>query len=286
MPIIVLDLQDYVRNVVPTIGCSSAEGLLCMLEELNATGLVLVKEGVSKRRREIYPEYRSVSKLKEDDPLFKEKYEALMGSKSNIDDLLLIVEKGLESIVVQHPDHEAKDVIAALVGELAEKRERITVVSTNPAYAQLLAKRLSCVSVYDAKKREHLRFAKCTVEQEVVHEALLGSAIDNVPPVDGYFAASDARALATKAHQDLEAFLVECSSFKVLNESQIDQLKRNIEIVRFSHLDEEARKKIACFRGKWDPAAILIDMQMLGSSLGNDFPRLSTIVGRLKRVEL
>ena len=213
----------------------------------------MVKEGSPKHRYELFSEYKQNRKVKEDDPKFQEKYMELMGFKEKVDEAVAFSLKNLEVTVLRHPKLEADDVIANYARFLSEKGEEVVVVSNDKDFAQLLWEGHETVSVWDPGTKEF--FSKPSVNPMVV-KALTGDKSDNIPGIPGYGPKK-----AEKAASDEEF-----SRMYADNGELAAEFKRNLSLIEFAKMADEDWYRVEMMRGKWDPAAIMIDFHTYGFS--------------------
>jgi len=234
--------------------------LRALVAEHQPTSLVLVKEGSPQYRYDLFKEYKQNRKIKEDDPKLQEKWTELMGFKEQADEAIMFALKNLEVTVLRHGRLEADDVIANYARFLAEKGEDVVVASNDKDFVQLLHGSPANIRVYDTGKKE---FFSPPDHDPVVYKALVGDKSDNIPGVPGY---------GPKKALKLTQAIAE-GSFDVehLGQEHYEIFQRNVKLVEFAQMSEEDWYRVEAQRGKWDPAALMIDFHAFGfASLTKD----------------
>lgn len=234
--------------------------LRALVAEHEPTSMVLVKEGSPQHRYELFKEYKGNRRVKENDPKLQEKWDDLMALKGKIDDVVNFSLKDLEVTVLRHPRLEADDVIASYARFLATKDEDVVVVSNDGDFAQLLHGELTGrISVWDPGKKA---FMPKPEHDPVVFKALVGDKSDNIPGVPGYGPKKAARAATYSSEIGDE----QRRSFE-----DSDTYQRNVKLIEFARMDEDAWYRVDAMRGHWDPAALMIDFHAFGfTSLTQD----------------
>jgi 5'-3' exonuclease len=235
-----------------------ARNLRALVAEHSPTSLVFVKEGSPAHRYELFKEYKGQRKIKEDDPKLQEKWAELMGFKEKTDEAILFALKNLEVTVLRHARLEADDLIANYARFLAEKGEDVVVASNDKDFAQLLFEGHERISVWDPGTKAFV--AKPTVDPLIV-KALTGDKSDNIPGIQGF---GPKKALAAAADPDFARIYADCGPFA-------EDFARNVKLIEFAKMADEDWYRVEMQRGKWDPAALMIDFHTYGfASLTKD----------------
>jgi 5'-3' exonuclease len=235
-----------------------ARNLRALVAEHSPTSLVFVKEGSPAHRYELFKEYKGQRKIKEDDPKLQEKWAELMGFKEKADEAILFALKNLEVTVLRHARLEADDLIANYARFLAEKGEDVVVASNDKDFAQLLFEGHERISVWDPGTKAFV--AKPTVDPLIV-KALTGDKSDNIPGIQGF---GPKKALAAAADPDFARTYADCGPFA-------EDFARNVKLIEFAKMADEDWYRVEMQRGKWDPAALMIDFHTYGfASLTKD----------------
>lgn len=230
--------------------------LRALVAEHSPTSLVLVKEGSPAHRYELFKEYKGNRKIKEDDPKLEEKWKELMGFKEKTDEAIDFALKNLEVTVLRHPRLEADDVIANYARFLADKGEEVVVASNDKDFVQLLYRAPENIKVWDPGKKA---FVVAPEHDPIVYKALTGDKSDNIPGVEGF---GPKKAEAVARHN---------SAATVLSGEQLVTYERNYKLVEFAKMSDEDWYRVEAQRGKWDPAALMIDFHAFGfASLTKD----------------
>ena len=219
-----------------------------LVSELEPTSLVLIREGSPQHRYEIFEGYKAHRKVKEDDPELQEKWKELMALKEQLDEAIGMCLKDLEVTVLRHPKLEADDVAASLARWIASRGREAVVASTDGDFEQLLSCRRDGISVWDPSKKAYLSKPD---HDPVVRKALQGDKSDGIPGVPGY---GPKRAGA--AARDLDFLADPLAS---LGEDGHATYERNLRLIRFFEMGDADWKKVEVSRGRWDPAALLVD---------------------------
>lgn len=237
--------------------------LRALVAEHSPTSLVLVKEGSPAHRYELFKEYKGQRKVKEDDPKLQEKWAELMGFKEQVDDAVNFALKNLEVTVLRHARLEADDLIANYAYFLADKGEDVVVASNDKDFVQLLhnAGRMDglrgTIQVYDIGKKE---FMSAPEYDPIVYKALAGDKSDNIPGVPGF---GPKKAAKAAADPNFPATLSGTEAG--------DTYERNLKLVEFATMTDEDWYRVEAQRGRWDPAALMIDFHTYGfASLTKD----------------
>lgn len=230
--------------------------LRALVAEHQPTSLVLVKEGSPQYRYDLFKEYKQNRKIKEDDPKLEEKWKELMGFKEKADEAILFALKNLEVTVLRHPRLEADDLIANYARFLADKGEEVVVASNDKDFVQLLYRASENIKVWDPGKKT---FVAAPEHDPIVYKALTGDKSDNIPGVEGF---GPKKAEAVARHN---------SATTVLSGEQLVTYERNYKLVEFAKMTDEDWYRVEAQRGKWDPAALMIDFHTFGfASLTKD----------------
>ncbi len=238
-----------------------ARNLRALVAEHSPTSLVFVKEGSPAHRYELFKEYKGQRKIKEDDPKLQEKWAELMGFKEKADEAILFALKNLEVTVLRHARLEADDLIANYARFLAEKGEDVVVASNDKDFAQLLWEGHERISVWDPGTKA---FAPKPTVDPVVVKALVGDKSDNIPGVQG-FGPKKAAKLVENPNRVGDVI---CTS---LSQEQLETYQRNVKLIEFAKMADEDWYRVEMQRGKWDPAALMIDFHTYGfASLTKD----------------
>lgn len=244
-------LFKFVRNLRALVG------------EHQPTSVVLVKEGSPAHRYELFKEYKGQRKIKEDDPKLEEKWKKLMGFKEKADEAIQFALKNLEVTVLRHARLEADDLIFNYVRFLADKGEDVVVVSNDKDFAQLLwdikqRPAPGLVTVWDPGTKA---FAKTPDVDPIIVKALTGDKSDNIPGVQGF---GPKKALAAAADPDFASTYGDSGPFA-------EDFNRNRKLIEFAKMADEDWYRVEMMRGKWDPAALMIDFHTYGfASLTKD----------------
>lgn len=195
--------------------------------------------------------------MKEDDPKLQEKWAELMAFKEKVDEAINFALKNLEVTVLRHGRLEADDLIANYARFLADKGEEVVVASNDKDFVQLLSGAPENIKVYDTGKKE---FVTPPEYDPVVYKALVGDKSDNIPGVDGFGPKKAAKAAADPSFEPDK-----------LGQEQFEAYERNLKLVRFFDMSEDDWYRVEAMRGKWDPAALMIDFHTYGfASLTGD----------------
>lgn len=261
MTIMLLDFQNFCHrtragftNEGSAFLFKFIRNLRALVAELKPTSLVLVGEGSPTHRYEAYPDYKGHRRLKDDDKAFQEKYAELAEFKKAANGARDFCLKSLEVSFVSHAALEADDLIAGLALKLSGEGKQVVVASNDQDFRQLLGHGSPRIHVYDTGKKEYMTPVTgpdgrpLTAEQHVTLKALLGDKSDNVPPVPGF---GPKKALKAAAAGDLG----------LVGETQ-EAFERNVKLVRFLEVTPEMYRRVTLDRGRFDPAALLIDLQM------------------------
>ncbi len=262
--------------------------LRALVAEIQPTSLVFVKEGSPEHRYELYPEYKGNRRVKKDDPDVEKKWKELMELKEQVDEAVQFCLKNLEVTVIKHPQCEADDLIANVARALAKEGKDVVVASNDQDFVQLLGDGYPQIRVYDTGKKaytptplepaEHGSFALNT-KQLITLKALQGDKSDNVPGVPGF---GPKKAMKAATDPDFDPVTA-------LSPESLAVFERNVKLVTFLELDQYAWRKVQADRGKYDPAALMVDFAMLGmESLLEEkaYNRICETFGSLKRAEL
>lgn len=232
--------------------------LRALVAEHSPTSLVLVKEGSPAHRYELFKEYKGNRKIKEDDPKLEEKWKELMGFKEKTDEAIDFALKNLEVTVLRHPRLEADDVIANYARFLADKGEEVVVASNDKDFVQLLYRAPENIKVWDPGKKA---FIVAPEYDPVVYKALTGDKSDNIPGIQGF---GPKKAAFSAADPDFARTYHDLGEFS-------DEFRRNYKLVEFAQMRDEDWYRVEAQRGKWDPAALMIDFHTFGfASLTKD----------------
>lgn len=247
--------------------------LRALVAEHSPTSLVLVKEGSPAHRYELFKEYKGQRKVKEDDPKLKEKWAELMGFKEKADEAILFALKNLEVTVLRHGRLEADDLIFNYARFLAEKGEEVVVASNDKDFVQLLAKddefpSTHLIKVYDTGAKDFRKplvdaNETCRLTRKQVNwvKALTGDKSDNIPGVPGFG--------PKKAMSAVQ--VLDWDPATALSPESLEIFERNVKLVEFAQMSEEDWYRVEAQRGKWDPAALMIDFHAFGfASLTKD----------------
>lgn len=197
-------------------GCTFAaiRSVRSLVERFKPDQAYFVLEGVPRRR------------LAESDGTYKAQRQGMDDSfkvqKRQVTD---IISKHLPVILVRHPDYEADDVIAHLA-QKHHAEDRITVVSTDTDFTQLVAEDDHRISLYSPIKDI---FVKAPPYDYVRWKALRGDGADNIKGIPGI---GDKRAatLVTEAGA-MEAFFTKKPEARQIFE-------HNLSMIGFEDLTE------------------------------------------------
>ncbi len=227
--------------------------LRALVAELKPTSLVLVKEGSPEHRYELFPEYKGNRRVKADDPEAEKKFAELMTLQEQLTDAVNFCVKNLEVTVLKHPCLEADDLIANVARSLAKNGKDCVIASNDKDFQQLLSADPH-IRLYDLGKKEYVTAPGYNV---LIYKALLGDKSDNVPGVPGFGPKK-----AEKAALDP---LFDPAT--MLSPDSLNTYERNLKLLEFRILDavpiHKGWRAIQIDRGKFDPAACLIDFMML-----------------------
>lgn len=270
---LVVDLQNFAHrckagfsNEGTAFLFKFVRNLRALVAEHQATSLVLVKEGSPQHRYELFKEYKGQRKVKEDDPKLKEKWAELMGFKEKVDEAVYFALKNLEVTVLRHARLEADDVIANYARFLAEKGEDVVIASNDKDFVQLLAKddTFACthhIGVYDIGAKAFRKplvdansVTRLTREQVIRMKALTGDKSDNIPGVPGF---GPKKALGAVQTPDWDPATA-------LSPESLEVFERNVKLVEFAKMESDDWYRVEMQRGKWDPAALMIDFHTFG----------------------
>lgn len=281
MTVMLLDLQNFAHscragftNDGSAFLFKFVRNLRALVEAINPTSLVFVKEGSPEHRYAIYPEYKGNRRVKVDDPEAQKKAMEIMALKEQLDDAVSFCVKNLEVTVVKHPKCEADDLIANIARALSKEGKDVVVASNDKDFAQLVGE--PHVRVYDTRKKEYREKPAYNV---LVYKALVGDKSDNIPGVPG-FGPKKAEKAAMDPNFDPAA---------ALSGESLAIYERNVKLVTFLELDQDSWRKVQADRGKYDPAGLLIDFHMLGmESLAEEktYNRICDTFGALKQAVL
>jgi DNA polymerase-1 len=248
---LILDLHNFAHRCRAGMSNDGDNFLFKFIRNLRAlvathkpNAMVFVKEGSPKHRYELFKEYKQNRKVKEDDPNLKEKWAELMGFREKINEAADFALKDLEVTVMRHGALEADDVIANYARFLAGKGEEVVVASNDKDFVQLLYGAPPNIKVYDIGKKE---FMATPDHDPVVYKAIAGDKSDNIPGVEGYGPKK-----ASKCAQDL-------SLIEQWGEENRAVYERNLKLVRFYEMTDDDWRHTQIQRGRWDPAALMID---------------------------
>jgi DNA polymerase-1 len=232
--------------------------LRALVAEHSPTSLVFVKEGSPAHRYELFKEYKGHRKIKENDPKLEEKWKELMSFKEKADEAIQFALKNLEVTVLRHARLEADDLIANYARFLAEKGEDVVVASNDKDFKQLLWEGHEHISVWDPGTKAFVE--KPTVDPLIV-KALSGDKSDNIPGIPGY---GPKKAALAAADPDFARTFAESAQHS-------EDFARNVKLIEFAKMADEDWYRVEIQRGKWDPAALMIDFHTYGfTSLTKD----------------
>ncbi len=228
--------------------------------------LVFVKEGSPDHRHEIFPEYKAQRRVKVDDPKANEKWKEIMALKEQMDDAVGFCLKNLEVSVIKHPRLEADDLIANVARDLAKDGKNCIIASNDKDFEQLLGDGYPQIQVYDTDAKEFRSIPKSplnveealTTKQLISIKALMGDKSDNIPGVTGF---GPKKALKAVMDPEFDPVIA-------LSADNLAIYERNLKLVRFYELNQDEWRKVQLDRGRFDPAAIMVDFVM------NDFKSL------------
>lgn len=253
--------------------------LRALVAEIKPTSLVFVKEGSPEHRYELFPEYKGNRRVKKDAPEVEKKWKDIMELKEQVDEAVSFCLKNLEVTVLKHAKCEADDLIANVAYALAKEGKDVVVASNDQDFKQLLATdQTGKIRVYDTGKKDYMEKPD---HDPLVYKAIVGDKSDNIPGIPGY---GPKKALKlTKAIAD--------GSFDVqhLAQEEYEVYDRNLKLVKFLELDQDQWRRVQADRGKFDPAALMIDLCMFNmESLAEEkaFNRLCETFGALQRAAL
>ena len=253
--------------------------LRALVAEINPTSLVFVKEGSPEHRYEIFPEYKGNRRVKKDDPEVEKKWKEIMELKEQLDEAVQFCLKNLEVTVLKHPKCEADDLIANIAHALAKEGKDVVVASNDQDFKQLLTTdEFGKIRVYDLGKKEYMTKPE---HDALVYKAIVGDKSDNIPGIPGYG--------PKKALKLTQAIADGSFDLEHLGQEHYDVYQRNLKLIKFLELDQDQWRRVQADRGKWDPAALMIDFCMLGmESLAEEkaYNRMCDTFGSLQRAVL
>ncbi len=228
MKILIIDGMNFVHRA--RAGFHSGENSLifhffrnlrAQVEFHNPDKVIYVLEGNPKHRHEALPEYKANRDLKQDDPEFEKKQEALNKFFSQCNKIHEIL-SNFPIEIIKHPDFECDDTIHNLCIEYCEKSSEdneVTVVSSDTDFIQLL-NRFPTVSLYNAIKKTYI--LEPTYDY-VTWKSLKGDACDNVPGLPGI-----GEKTATKLVEDRQKFI----NHFIKHPDHSSLFERNINLIK------------------------------------------------------
>ena len=197
-------------------GCTFAalRSVRSLVERFKPDVAYFVMEGVPRRRIEASEGTYKAQRTGMDD--------TFRNQKRQITD---IISRHLPVIVTRHPDYEADDVIAHLA-QKHHHEDRVTIVSTDSDFTQLLQTESRRISLYSPIKDI---FVDAPPYDYVRWKALRGDGADNIPGIPGI---GDKRA-TTLVTEDgaLEAYFTKKPETRAIFE-------HNLKMIGFENLDE------------------------------------------------
>lgn len=197
-------------------GCTFAalRSIRSLVERFKPDVAYFVMEGVPRRRIEASEGTYKAQRTGMDD--------AFRNQKRQITD---IISRHLPVIVTRHADYEADDVIAHLA-EKYHRDDRVTIVSTDTDFTQLLQAESRRITLYSPVKDI---FVEAPPYDYVRWKALRGDGADNIPGIPGI---GDKRA-TTLVTEDgaLEAYFAKKPETRAIFE-------HNLKMIGFENLDE------------------------------------------------
>ena len=278
MTVLLLDLQNFAYRCRMSFGKPLPEGaksnftfqflrnLRALVAEIKPTSLILVKEGSPEHRYEIYPEYKGHRKVKADDPEAEKKWADAMALKEEVDGALAFATKNLEVTVLKHAKCEADDLIANVARALAKDGKDCVIASSDKDFTQLL-RESPRIRLYNFGTKDYV----ATPEHDVLtYKAIVGDKSDNIPGIPGY---------GPKKAMKLCAAIAD-GSFEVehLPQEHYEVFQRNLKLVKFYELDQDQWRRVQADRGRFDPAACMIDFLMLDMPSMAEEPAYSRFV--------
>jgi 5'-3' exonuclease len=259
MTILLLDLNNFAHRARAGFTNDGSAFLFKFVRNLRALiaviepkSLVFVKEGSPEHRYEIFPEYKGNRRVKVDDPEAQKKFVDIMELKEQVDEAVEFCLKNLEVTVVKHPKCEADDLIANMAKALAKEGKACVVASNDKDFIQLLATdETGLVKVYDTGSKS---YHEKPAYNALVYKALTGDKSDNIPGVPGFGPKKAEKAASDPAFDPAQA----------LSPESLTLYERNVKLVSFLELNQDDWRRVQADRGKWDPAALMIDFCMLG----------------------
>jgi len=187
--------------------------LKSLIETLQPTRVILVKDGHPKFRYDLFPEYKGTRT-----PLSPAVYK-------QFDEVTDILSRYFPVSVVGHPDYEADDVIYTLIKHAAKCVEHV-VVSSDTDFIQLLDE-FTNVRIYNPIKKEFIEKFDCDY---VTWKSLKGDTSDNISGLAGV---GEATAMSlTKDAGSLQLFLEK----DVTHQNQFDL---NKSLIKLADIKEE-----------------------------------------------
>jgi len=282
MTVMLLDLNNFAHrcragftNDGSAFLFKFVRNLRALVAEINPTSLVFVKEGSPEHRYELYPEYKGNRRVKKDDPEAEKKWVELMALKEQVDEAVNFCLKNLEVTVLKHPKCEADDLIANVARALAKEGKDVVVASNDKDFTQLLGESPH-IRVYDIGAKDYMPQPTVNVR---VYKALIGDKSDNVPGVPGFGPKKAEKAASDPNFDPVTA----------LSPESLTIYERNLKLITFLELDQDSWRKVQADRGRWDPAALMIDFCMLGmESLAEEkaYNRMCETFGSLSQAAL
>jgi len=170
----------------------------------NADKVFIVSEGYPIHRYRLNPEYKGTRISIKDDGFYRQK-----------DDVFKICSY-LPITYIRHPDYECDDVIGYIC-ETANKKDNVTIVSTDSDFIQLLE--LENVKLWNPIKKKFIE--KWPVDY-VAWKALVGDKADNVPGIKGI---GSKRAFKLLGDKDFFGEFLSNNSNKELYDNCYEQIK-------------------------------------------------------------
>jgi DNA polymerase I len=205
--------------------------LRALVELLKPTSLFIVLEGQPKKRIELMADYKDNRKIKGDpnDPVVAKK----LADKKDLfrqADLINAMLAYFPVTVARHEDFECDDTIYNLIKQACTLSHKITVVSNDSDFTQLLNE-FDNVSLYNPMAKEYVKKPEYCY---VTWKSLRGDSSDNIPGIKG-IGDKTATAIVNDPNRLVELFQ---------DSEKAAQFKRNYELIKFETWSKEETSKM------------------------------------------